>query len=48
MYKLTLAAIESGQIQRGLNQGETYLRRYPNGRYVGHILQRFPELRDAI
>jgi hypothetical protein len=48
MYKLTLAAIESGQIQRALGRGEAYLQRYPNGRYVGHILQRFPELRDSI
>lgn len=44
MYKLTLAAIESGQIGRAVQRGQAYLDRYPNGRYVGHILQRFPEL----
>ncbi len=48
MYKLTLAAIESGQIAKGVQRGQAYLDRYPNGRYVGHILQRFPELRDQL
>lgn len=48
MYKLTLAAIESGQIGLGMRRGRAYLGRYPNGHYVGHILQRFPELRDEI
>src|SRR5690606_7329185 len=48
MYKLTIIAIESGEISLGMSRGRDYLKHFPNGRYVGHILQRFPELRDAI
>jgi hypothetical protein len=47
-YKLVLAAFEAGYIDRALARGRTYLRHYPDGQYVGRILQRFPELKSEI
>ena len=47
-YRLWLAATERGMISQALDKGQNYLERYPNGRYVGRILQRFPELKSAI
>ncbi|PRQ02612.1 FecR domain-containing protein [Enhygromyxa salina] len=47
-YKLVLAAIEAGYIPHALQRGLAYLRHYPDGQYVGRILQRFPELKSEI
>lgn len=47
-YKLVLAAIEAGYIDRAIQRARTYLHHYPNGQYVGGILQRFPELKSAL
>lgn len=47
-YRLWLAATERGMISEALDKGGAYLERYPNGRYVGRILQRFPELKSAL
>jgi hypothetical protein len=47
-YMLMLAAIEAGYIDDALQRGRTYLRHYPDGQYVGRILQRFPELKSEI
>jgi len=47
-YRLWLAATERGLISEALKNGKSYLERYPNGRYVGRILQRFPELKSAL
>jgi hypothetical protein len=47
-YKLVLAAIEAGYIPHALQLGLAYLRHYPDGQYVGRILQRFPELKSEI
>jgi hypothetical protein len=44
MYRLWLSSTEEGRIAEALERGHAYLKRYPNGRYVGRILQRFPEL----
>ena len=43
-YKLVLAAIETGYIDHALARARAYLEHYPNGQYVGRLLQRFPEL----
>ena len=48
MYKLVLCSIEAGKVTEGRNRGRAYLERYPDGRYVGLILQRLPELKSAI
>jgi hypothetical protein len=47
-YMLMLAAIEAGYIDDALQRGRTYLHHYPDGQYVGRILQRFPELKSEI
>ncbi len=43
-YRLWLANIEDGDIHGAIDHGREYLRRYPNGKYAGKILQRFPRL----
>ncbi|MBK9752908.1 MAG: FecR domain-containing protein [Nannocystis sp.] len=43
-YRLWLAGIEDGDIHAAIDRGREYLRRYPNGKYAGKILQRFPKL----
>lgn len=48
IYKLWLAATENGHIGPALARGRDYLRRYPNGRYVGQVLRRFPELKSEL
>ena len=47
-YKLVLAAIDAGYIDHALTRARSYLRYYPNGQYVGRLLQRFPELKADI
>ncbi len=48
MYKLVLASIESGRVSEGHARGRIYLERFPDGRYVGLILQRLPALKSAL
>jgi ferric-dicitrate binding protein FerR (iron transport regulator) len=43
-YRLWLANIEHGDVPGAVERGREYLRRYPNGKYAGKILQRFPKL----
>lgn len=43
-YRLWLASTENGDIHEAIEHGRDYLRRYPDGRYAGKILQRFPQL----
>ncbi len=43
-YRLWLASIEDGDVNGAIDRGREYLRRYPNGKYTGKILQRFPRL----
>lgn len=43
-YRLWLASIEDGDIHGAIDRGREYLRRYPNGKYAGKILQRFPRM----
>lgn len=43
-YRLWLAGTENGDIQEAIEHGRDYLRRYPDGKYAGKILQRFPQL----
>lgn len=45
MYRLWLSATEDGRISEALHRGRRYLDRFPNGKYVGKILQRFDELK---
>lgn len=45
MYRLWLSATEDGRISEALVRGRRYLRRFPDGKYVGKILQRFDELK---
>ncbi len=47
-YRLWLSATEDGRISQALERGRDYLQRYPNGRYVGRVLQRFPELKASL
>ncbi len=47
-YRLWLSATEDGRISQALERGREYLQRYPNGRYVGRVLQRFPELKSTL
>jgi hypothetical protein len=47
-YKRWLASTESGKIPEAIERGRAYLREYPSGRYVGRVLARFPELKDAL
>ena len=43
-YRLWLASIEDGDVRGAIDHGREYLRRYPNGKYAGKVLQRFPRL----
>jgi hypothetical protein len=43
-YRLWLASTENGDIHEAIEHGRSYLRRYPDGKYAGKILQRFPQL----
>ena len=43
-YRLWLASTEYGDIHEAIDHGREYLQRYPNGKYAGKILQRFPRL----
>ncbi|MCX4240258.1 FecR domain-containing protein [Paraliomyxa miuraensis] len=45
MYRLWLSATEDGRISEALTRGRRYLARFPNGKYVGKVLQRFDELK---
>ena len=45
-YRMWLAAVEDGRISVALRRAHDYLERYPNGKYVGKMLQRFPELKS--
>jgi hypothetical protein len=47
-YKLVLAAIEAGYIDQAIQRSRAYLYQYPDGEYVGRILQRFPELKSEL
>lgn len=47
-YRLWLAATEDGRISVALDRGRAYLEAYPNGRFVGKIIQRFPELKSSL
>jgi hypothetical protein len=47
-YKLVLAAIDAGYIERGRQRARNYLEHYPDGQYVGRILQRYPELKSEL
>jgi hypothetical protein len=46
-YRLWLVSTEAGRIAAAVAQGRAYLTRYPDGRYVGQVLQRFPELKSS-
>jgi hypothetical protein len=48
LYRMWLASTENGHINEAIDRGRKYLVRYPNGKYVGKILQRFPELKSAL
>lgn len=48
MYRLWLSATEDGRISEALRRGRRYLDRFPNGKYVGKILQRFDELKGDL
>ncbi len=45
MYRLWLSATEDGRITEALSRGRRYLKRFPNGKYVGKVLLRFEELK---
>ena len=47
-YRLWLAATEDGRISVALDRARSYLDAYPNGRFVGKIIQRFPELKQSL
>ncbi|HWB74272.1 MAG TPA: FecR domain-containing protein [Nannocystaceae bacterium] len=48
LYRMWLASTENGHISEAIDRGKKYLVRYPNGKYVGKILQRFPELKSEL
>jgi hypothetical protein len=48
LYRMWLASTENGRISEALDRGRKYLSRYPNGKFVGKVLQRFPELKSAL
>jgi FecR protein len=48
LYRMWLASTENGHISEAIERGRKYLVRYPNGKYVGKLLQRFPELKSAL
>lgn len=47
-YKRWLASTESGKIPEAIERGKAHLKRYPHGQYVGRMLARYPELKDAL
>lgn len=47
-YRLWLAATEDGRISVALKRARSYLDAYPQGRFVGKIIQRFPELKNSL
>lgn len=47
-YRMWLSAVEDGRISVALRRAHDYLERYPNGKYVGKVLQRFPELKSEL
>lgn len=47
-YRLWLSATEDGRISVALDRARAYLDAYPNGRFVGKIIQRFPELKNSL
>jgi len=47
-YRLWLSATEDGRISVALERARAYLDAYPNGRFVGKIIQRFPELKNSL
>jgi hypothetical protein len=47
-YRMWLAAVEDGRISVALKRAYDYLERYPDGKYVGKMLQRFPELKSGL
>lgn len=47
-YRMWLAATEDGRISVALERARAYLDAYPNGRFVGKIIQRFPELKNSL
>lgn len=47
-YRMWLAATEDGRISVALERAHAYLDAYPNGRFVGKIIQRFPELKSSL
>lgn len=47
-YRLWLSATEDGRISVALERARAYLDAYPNGRFVGKIIQRFPELKSSL
>ncbi len=47
-YRLWLASVERGLIHEAQGRGRAYLEKYPNGQFVGRVLQRFPELKDSL
>lgn len=47
-YRMWLSSVEDGRIRQALERGRKYLARYPNGAYVGKVLQRFPELKSEL
>jgi outer membrane protein assembly factor BamD (BamD/ComL family) len=47
-YKLVLAAIEAGYIDRAIQRSRAYLHQHPDGQFVGRVLQRFPELKSEL
>ncbi|MBK6918681.1 MAG: FecR domain-containing protein [Deltaproteobacteria bacterium] len=48
LFRMWLASTENGRITEALDRGRKYLARYPNGKYVGKVLQRFPELKSEL
>jgi FecR protein len=48
LYRMLLSSTENGRISEALARGRKYLQRYPNGKYVGKVLQRFPELKSEL
>lgn len=47
-YRLVLAHVEYGDVQAAYGAARRYVQRYPNGAHLGHILQRFPELKSLL
>jgi hypothetical protein len=48
IYRLWLSATEDGRISTAIERARAYLSLYPNGRYVGRMLHRFPELKSEL